>query len=185
VRVITLPFELHPEIPPGGYERSRSTSRWGVIAAECADVRLPFDPQERSPNTRKVLELSEWVRRTASDRAFTAFEGAVFRAHFANRLPIDDVDVLDGILFSVGVDPAEAWDAVAGGEPSRWVDASMALAREVGVAGTPAWLLGGVEHGMVVPGVQPRGLFERVVGKLQARADAAESVEGEPGGSGR
>jgi predicted DsbA family dithiol-disulfide isomerase len=165
VRVVTLPFELHPDIPAGGWERSRSRARWSVIAAECSAAGLPFDPQDRSPNTRVVLELSEWVRRTHPG-AHERFEAAVFRAHFAERLAIDDVGVLDRLLASVGVVAAEAWDGVAGGEPRVWVNQSMVLAREAGAAGTPAWILGNVEDGLLVPGAQPREFFERIVPRL-------------------
>ena len=49
----------------------------------------------------------------------------------------------------------------------------MALARSAGVAGTPAWVLlrpgVDVEDGLLVPGLQPREFFERVVAKLAAR----------------
>jgi predicted DsbA family dithiol-disulfide isomerase len=168
VRVTTLPFELHPGIPPEGLSRSPKPERWAAIAAECAEVGLAFDPQSRTPNTRRVLELSEWVRRTHPN-AHGPFEAAVFLAHFGKRQAIDDVGVLDDLLRGVGVHPQEAWDVVAGGEPCAWVDASMAMAREAGVAGTPAWLLGDVETGLLVPGVQPRALFERIVGRLQSR----------------
>jgi predicted DsbA family dithiol-disulfide isomerase len=167
---VTLPFELHPEIPAGGYERSRSAGRWAVIAAECEDAGLPFDPQDRSPNTRRVLEVSEWVRRTGGLEVHEAFETAVFRAHFAERRSIDDRDELASFVTGAGLDPTEAFEAVADGGPSGWVDESMALARSVGVGGTPAWLLGKadttIEDALLVPGAQPRSFFERVTRRL-------------------
>jgi predicted DsbA family dithiol-disulfide isomerase len=42
----------------------------------------------------------------------------------------------------------------------------MESARELGIAATPAWLFG---DSFVVPGVQPREFFERVVTRLRAR----------------
>lgn len=167
VRVVVLPFELHPNIPVGGVTRSPKAERWVVLAAEAEDAGLPFTPPERWPNTRRLLEVSEWVRRTQADHAFEAFHASVFAAYFGEGRAVDSAEVQGELLSAVGVDPAEAWAAVNGGEPARWVEGSAALAREVGVAGTPAWLLGG-EGGLLVPGVQPRSFFERIVAKLTA-----------------
>lgn len=166
VKVVVLPFELHPRIPLEGVSRPPKAERWTVVAAEAEDAGLEFVPPARWPNTRRLLELSEWVRRTQPDAAFEAFHASVFAAYFGKGLAVDSAEVLDPLLAEAGVDGAEAWAAVDGGEPSRWVDGSMALAQEVGVAGTPAWLLGG-DGGLLVPGVQPRSFFERVVTKLQ------------------
>ena len=166
VRVTVLPYELHPRIPLEGVTRPPKVERWVVVAAEAEDAGLPFTPPARWPNTRRVLEVSEWVRRSCAEDAFEAFHAGVFGAYFGQGRDIDQRDVLDGLLAGVGVDPAAAWGAVEGGDPSRWVDESMARAHEVGVAGTPAWLLGG-SGGLLVPGVQPRSFFERVVAKLQ------------------
>jgi predicted DsbA family dithiol-disulfide isomerase len=166
VRVVTLPFELHPEIPIGGYERPRSASRWAVIAAECADAGLPFDPPTRSPNTRRVLEVSEWVRRTGSDAQHVAFESAVFRAHFAEQRRIDDPAELASFVAGVGLDADNALAVVTGGGPAAWVDESMAQAREAGVSGTPAWVLAGPSGPLLIPGAQPRSFFQRVARRL-------------------
>lgn len=190
VRVTVLPFELHPEVPVGGAALPRPP-RWVAIAAEAEDVRLPFDPPDRLPNTRRVLEVSEWVRRVAGDDAHAAFSDAVFRAHFAERRRIDDEGELASFVADAGLSIDDALSALAGGEPQRWVDESMALARDLGVAGTPAWVLagssggggsgsgggvdGGVDGGLLIPGVQPRSFFERVVAKLQSRAAASDN----------
>jgi predicted DsbA family dithiol-disulfide isomerase len=174
ISVIVLPFELHPEIPVGGYERSRSVERWAVIAEECAAAGLPFDPQPRSPNTRRVLELSEWVRRTSGPEVHERFERSVFEAHFARRLPVDDAGVQRELLAALELAADEAFAALDGGEPSDWVDESMALAHEAGVGGTPAWLIGGVSAldeggGFMIPGVHPRPFYERLATRLTAR----------------
>jgi predicted DsbA family dithiol-disulfide isomerase len=172
LQVVTLPFELHPEIPPGGHERSRSVGRWSVIAEECAAAGLPWDPQPRSPNTRRVLELSEWVRRVAGAEVHVEFEALVFRAHFAEQRPIDDAGVQAELLAGVGVDAADGLAAVSSGEPATWVDESMALARDVGVGGTPAWLFLGqagqdkAGDGFFVPGVHPRPFYQRLAARF-------------------
>jgi len=165
VEVVTLPYELHPEIAAGGVA-SRGRSAWSAIAAECDEAGLPFHPPERVPNTRAVLEVAECVRRVWPT-AFDALESALFRAHFAEGRWLGDPAVVDALVAGAGVDPDEVRRVVAGGEPGEWVDTSMRVAAEVGVAGTPAWL---IERKLLVPGVMPPDFYERVVKKLAAQA---------------
>jgi predicted DsbA family dithiol-disulfide isomerase len=177
VEVTTLPFELHPEIPVGPEGApNRGRSSWGAIAAECDDAGLPFNPPERVPNTRAVLEVAECVRRVWPE-VFDQLEAALFRAHFADGLWLDEPAVVDGLLVGVGVEPDEVRRVVAGGEPAQWVDESMRAAGEVGVAGTPAWLIG---RRFLVPGVMPPEFYERVVRKLAA-AESVGPGPSEPG----
>jgi predicted DsbA family dithiol-disulfide isomerase len=51
----------------------------------------------------------------------------------------------------------------------------MDMARELGIAATPAWSFG---NSFVVPGVQPRELFERVVSRLRVRTGGAPAGPG-------
>lgn len=136
VEVVTLPYELHPEIPAAGTP-ARGRSTWSAIAAECDDAGLPFNPPARVPNTRGVLEVAECVRRVWPE-AFDALESALFRAHFAEGQWLGDPAVVDALVAGVGVDAEEVRRVVAGGEPAEWVATSMRVAAEVGVGGTPA-----------------------------------------------
>ena len=61
VDVIQLPFELHPELPPGGRAvptSGRLAAVYGSIQRECAEVGLPFNPPTHvpmaSPNSHGV-----------------------------------------------------------------------------------------------------------------------------------
>jgi predicted DsbA family dithiol-disulfide isomerase len=62
--VTVRPFELHPEIPPGGMELGpeRAERWWGRFRAEAAAEGLPFRPPQRVPSTRRALEVAEAVR---------------------------------------------------------------------------------------------------------------------------
>ena len=174
VSVVTFPYELHPEIPPAGIELKaprpggRAEATYLRIEQECGDAGLPFRRPDRLPNTRRALEVSEAVRQEWPE-AFPALERGLFEAHFAEGLDLGDPDVLRRILESSGVDPAPVDEIVATGRPAQAVDASMAAALEAGVTGTPAWLLDGL---LMIPGLQPRELFERVISRLRARPES-------------
>ena len=175
VRVTSLPFELHPEIPPEG-RRVRPDGRLGPtfdrIEAECAEAGMPFNRPTRMPNTRRALETAEWVRQH-EPAAFEALHRALFAAHFVDDEPLDDPAVLDRLVDAAGADAERTRAAVERGGASTLVDAAMADAREHGVNGTPAWLLDG---GLLIPGSQPRAVLTRWITKMQANAAA----RGEP-----
>ena len=169
VEVTPLPYELHPEIPPEG-RRVRPDGRLGPtfdrIEAECADVGLPFRRPGRMPNTRRALETSAWVR-LHQPAAFEPLHRALFAAHFAEGLALDDPSVLDELVTVAGGDAGEVRAAVASGAARPLVDESMAQARELGVMATPAWWL---DERLLVPGSQPREAMTRWVTRMQSRA---------------
>jgi len=155
VEVTVLPYELHPEVPVGGRPLQ---VRYRAVAAECEAVGMPFRPPTVLPNTRRVLTTAEWVRRSTEPVVFEALHAALFRAYFAEGLDIGDPDVLNALVRGAGADP-DAVDTAAG---TAWLDESMAAAREAGVTGTPAWQL---STGFVIPGVQSREFYERIVAR--------------------
>lgn len=156
VDVTVLPYELHPDVPLGGRPLR---ARYSAAAAECEAVGLPFRPPTMLPNTRRVLATAEWVRRSQPPEVFEALHVALFRAYFADGLDIGDDELLASTVRASGVDP----DAVDRSAGSAWVDQSMAAAHEAGVTGTPAWQL---STGFVIPGVQAREFYERIVARV-------------------
>jgi predicted DsbA family dithiol-disulfide isomerase len=169
--VVPMPYELHPEIPSEGRTHrpdGRLAQVYGGIAEECAAVGLPFRAPTRTPNSRQALSTAEVVRLHAPEQ-FSALDDALFRAHFVEGRDLGDAGVLDDIVTSVGLSPDEVRAAVDSGEGEEAVRASMVRAHANGVAATPAWLFGADGEGLVLPGVQPRELYERIVTRLRAR----------------
>jgi predicted DsbA family dithiol-disulfide isomerase len=173
VTVTSLPYELHPEIPVGGISLEE---RWGTryreasamyerIEAECEQAGLPFRRPALVPNTRRALETAEWVRRYQPE-AFDALDRSLFHAHFVDNRPLDDPGVLDELVAAAGADAGAAREAVEAGAIDGALRESMDAAIEANVTGTPAWLLDGR---LLVPGAQPRDLFEIWVGRLRER----------------
>ena len=163
-----LPFELHPELPLAGRDvrpGGRVSKVHEDIARQCAEVGLPFRPPTHVPNSRRALETAEVVRALAPEQ-FTAIDDALFTAHFVDGRDIGDRNVVDALVDAIGLDAAIVRARVDDGTGQAAVDAAKTTAFDHGVAGTPSWLFG---DDLVIPGVQPRELFERVVDRLRAR----------------
>jgi predicted DsbA family dithiol-disulfide isomerase len=169
VTVTEMPYELHPDLPPKGkaVRAGGSLARLhAAIAEECASVDLPFRPPTHVPNSRRALETAEVVR-SIDAGMFHALDQALFAAHFVEGLDIGDIDLLDQLVTGVGARSDEVRTLVDNGRGREAVAASIRTAHDHGIAATPAWLFPG---DFVLPGVQPRELFERVVTRLRAQA---------------
>jgi predicted DsbA family dithiol-disulfide isomerase len=140
---------------------------YGRIEQECEKAGLPFRRPARVPNTRRALQTAEFVRRH-EPTAFEAFDRQVFEAHFVENRPLDDPDVVDGLVTAAGADATAAREAVEGGTMLDAMRESMDAAMDANVTGTPAWLLDGR---LLIPGAQPRDLFEIWVARLRERPD--------------
>jgi predicted DsbA family dithiol-disulfide isomerase len=164
-----LPFELHPELPAHGRDikpDGRTALVHDEIGRQCAEAGMPFRTPTHIPNSRRALATAEVVRERMAAASFVALDDALFRAHFVEGRDIGDRDELDGIVTSVGLDAARVRALVDDGEGQAAIDTAMERAFDHGVAGTPAWLF---DDALVLPGVQPRELFERVLERVRAR----------------
>lgn len=175
VRVTWLPFLLHPEIPAGGMPTAEMYRRLGIADVEgahehlrriTAAADLPFAPPTHAPNTRVTLEASEWVRQHAPE-AFDRFHRGVFHAYWAAGRDIEDRDVLRELAADAGAPTDQLDAALDAGEMGPVIDRHKRDALEVGVSGTPAWL---IDRRFLVPGAQPREVFERVITRMRATA---------------
>ena len=170
--VTPMPFELHPRIPVEGITLrdrwgdgyDRAVAMYARIEQECNAVGLPFRRPERVPNTRRVLQTAECVRQTYPD-AFPALDRALFSAHFVEGRFLGDQQIVDELVDAAGADA----DAVrAEVDSGRWFEvlkASVEAAYDAGVTGTPAWYL---DNRALIPGVQARETYERVVARLSS-----------------
>lgn len=171
--VTSLPYELHPDIPVGGISleerwgarHGEASSMYGRIEAECEQAGLPFRRPARVPNTRRALHTAEWVRRNQTE-SFDALDRSLFETHFVENRPLDDPDILDELVAAAGADASVAREAVESGAVQAALVESMDAALHAEVTGTPTWQLDGR---LLIPGAQPRGLFEFWVKRLRER----------------
>jgi predicted DsbA family dithiol-disulfide isomerase len=172
VKVTPLPFELHPRFPVEGITLrdrwgdgyDRAVAMYARIEEECNAVGLPFRRPERVPNTRRVLQTAECVRQTFPD-AFAALDRALFDAHFVHGRFLGDQDVVDELVDAAGADAAAVRAEVDSGAWFPVLRDSVEAAYDAGVTGTPAWYL---DDRALIPGVQARETYERVVSRLRS-----------------
>jgi len=162
--VTWLPFDLHPEYPPGGLPRAELVARYGdrfhdQLRGRFEQEGLAFDPNpDVVPRTLDALRLTELARdlgrhEQIHDRLMDAYwaEGADLSSHDELRRLAHDL-------------PAHEVERVLSTDAYRdRVHASTAQAQSIGVNGIPAWVIDGRT---LVPGAQPREVFEGVFAQL-------------------
>jgi predicted DsbA family dithiol-disulfide isomerase len=162
--VTWLPFDLHPEYPPEGLPRADLLARYGdrfqgLLRERFAEEGLEYAPNEDVvPRTLDALRLTELARdlgvhEQVHDRLMDAYwrDGANLGDHDELRRLVPDLprDEVDRVLTT---------DAYRGR-----VHAATAQAQSIGIDGIPAFLLDGR---LIVPGAQPREVFERAFAQL-------------------
>jgi predicted DsbA family dithiol-disulfide isomerase len=160
LRVVELPFQIHPEIPPGGIAVGpRIGPMYAMLEHEAKEAGLPLHWPPRLPNTRRALATAEWVRRH-QPRAFPQLHKQLFEAHFAHGEDLEDPAVLDRYARESGVDIVALHNGLADGSAAEAVAEAETLGRTWGVRGTPAWLIAQ----RLITGLQPASEFERLAG---------------------
>src|SRR5215470_15401020 len=67
LHVVELPFQAHPDIPPGGVLAGpRNGPMYAMLEREAKEAGLPLHSPRRIPNTRRALAAAEWARRGIS-----------------------------------------------------------------------------------------------------------------------
>jgi predicted DsbA family dithiol-disulfide isomerase len=167
VAVSWLPFDLHPEYPPGGLPRERLLARYGQGMTErmrmtFAARGLVYNPHpEIVPNTMAALRLSELARDAgrhgeAHDRLMDAY--------WSEARDLGDHEVLRELAAELDL-PADEVEGVLGRERYRdRVEASTRQAVSIGANAVPAFLL---DRRLLVLGAQPDEVFEQAFAQLE------------------
>jgi predicted DsbA family dithiol-disulfide isomerase len=139
--VVELPFQAHPDIPPGGILAGpRNGPMYTMLAREAEQAGLPLRWPSRVPNTRQALAAAEWARRN-QPHGFPKLLSSLFDAHFVLGEDLEDQAVIDRHTLASGIDLAPLHAALADGSAAEFVKESEKLGLSYGVQGTPAWLL--------------------------------------------
>jgi predicted DsbA family dithiol-disulfide isomerase len=169
------PFELHPEIPLEGIDRSGRSSerRSGYkerLSALAAEDGLAFQSPTRVPNSRWSLEAGEFAREQG---AFAPYHRALFEAYFGQGHDIGDVEVLAELAVANGLDGAAMRAALESRRYASLVEERTEEARQWGVSGTPTAIFESGERRFALVGAQEYGVFENVARRFGAapRAD--------------
>lgn len=178
-RIVWRPFRLNPWMPPEGMDRSAyldakfggaegAARVYGRIAktARAEGLAIDLDAIPRTPDTAPAHALM--ARADAAGRA-DALARALFAAVFRAARDISDPEVLRETAATAGLDPAEA-DAARRDPAVRAAIAEHEMrARALGVAGVPAYLVGGRR---LPGGALPRAAWETVFDAFAAGAAA-------------
>lgn len=175
-------FELNPDMPPEGEERtahiarkygrtlgqSRGVQEQMRAAAETAGVSLDYEGAEPAPpammwNTFAAHKLLVWVREKFGPERQTALKLALFAAHFNARRRIGDRDVLLQIAEEQGFDRATAERALDDPALSSKVRGEEQAAWELNISGVPAMVIGGR---FMVPGAQGADTYADVLRRV-------------------
>jgi predicted DsbA family dithiol-disulfide isomerase len=163
--VTWLPFDLHPEYPPGGIPRERLIQRYGPgmtdhVFGMFERVGLPYNPPEVVPNSRLALRLTEHAR---DQGLHEAVHDRLMDAYWTEGRDIGDPETLRKLAAEAGLEDV---DGVFDGDAYlERVLASTAQAQSLGINGIPAFLL---DSKLLVLGAQPEEVFERAFEQLDS-----------------
>jgi predicted DsbA family dithiol-disulfide isomerase len=100
--LVELPFQIHPESPPGGISAPpRNGPMYTMLEREAKEVGLPLNWPPDLPNCRPALAAAEWARRF-QPREFPKLHRQLFEAHFVLGEDIEDSTVIDRARKRVG-----------------------------------------------------------------------------------
>jgi predicted DsbA family dithiol-disulfide isomerase len=180
VEVTWRPFQLNPDMPPEGMERtayiaakfggSNQADRiYANIAAAGTGVGIPFafDRIRRTPNTRDAHRLIRWA--AAQNRADAVVEG-LFHAYFIDGRDIGDRASLAEIAGSAGLDAGDARCRLDGASDIEPVLAEDRGARRLGINAVPCFIF---DRHYAVSGAQEPEFFLPIFDLVQNGAEAA------------
>ncbi len=161
--VVWHPFELHPEVPPGGAPAPRGRTTREVrseLRSDLEEAGLPIVRRTRISNSARALALSAWA---TDGEHWPALHRALYDAYWTEDLDLGDPETLVDIAARAGIDRTAASDAVAEGAGREAVRAARERALDLGIGGTPGWHFG---NGVVLVGAHPPEVFDRVIARL-------------------
>lgn len=153
VKTVWRPFELNPDMPEGGVERSAYRLRKFGSLAFSAQLDARVAEAGRAAGLTFRHDLMRWTPNTIDCHRLIWFAGGkgaqdavvegLFRAYFAEGLNIGDRRVMTEIAEAAGLDGAETEAMLASGEGRGEVAAELARAIETGISGVPTFIIDG------------------------------------------
>jgi len=173
------PFQLNPDMPPGGYDRAAyleakfggqsGAARAYAPVLETADrlgLAIDFAAIPRQPNTLDAHRLIHWAELEGRQPAVVA---ALFRAFFEECLDIGDRDTLCRIGTEAGMEAGMLARLFASDADSDRIAEADGEARRRGIQGVPCFIVG---NQYALSGAQPTELWLQVIDELRAEAGA-------------
>ena len=170
------PFQLNPDMAPGGMDRAEYlAAKFGggarvaqmearvVEAARAAGVEIDFARVPRIPNTLDAHRLIHWA---GLEGRQTPMKSALMRAYWREGRDIGDQGTLADIAGATGLDRAVAARLLASKADRDAIMARDAHARQRGVNAVPTFV---IADQYVVSGAQPPEVWAQVMAELDPR----------------
>lgn len=175
INLMWRPYQLDPKTPPEGYDRETQMQRkFGpdgakqiykniMSAAQGTGINFAFDKITRTPNTLNAHRLIRWAASTQQQHDIAE---ALFVAYFEKGLDIGDVKILLEIAAAYDMDTQLLADLFASDTDIDTTRNDDAAARDLGIAGVPAFLAGGK---FVLSGAQEPAYLLKFIAKAQSK----------------
>ena len=170
------PFELRPDMPPGGVNRAQMLrEKYGMSDQQAAASRdmirdraaqvgftMNTDDTSRSYNTFDAHRLLHWAE---TEGRQAALKRALLEAYFTTNRDVEDADVLADAAAQAGLDRDAAREVVTSGRYGAEVRAAEELWRQRGISSVPAIV---INEKYLISGGQPAQVFEQALRKIAA-----------------
>ena len=174
-----LPFELNPDMPPGGQDITEHlTQKYGstpeqqaqiraTIAARGAEVGFTFNPAGRGRiwNTFDAHRLLHWAAEEGAPGQQLALKKALFAACHGRSEAMGHHDVLLGCVREAGLDEARAREVLASDAFADEVRDHERFYTSNGIHSVPAVI---VNDRHLISGGQPSAVFEQALRQIAA-----------------
>ena len=174
------PFELNPDMPPGGEEINEHLARkYGGTPAQFeanraairergAAVGFSFNPAGRGRiyNTFNAHRLLHWAGQQGDDQQL-ALKRALLEAYHGRSEAVEQDDVLLAAVKQAGLDEARAQEILASDEFAAEVRAAERHYQQAGISSVPAVI---INDRHLISGGQPPEVFEQALRQLAQAA---------------
>jgi predicted DsbA family dithiol-disulfide isomerase len=175
------PFELNPDMGPGGENTDEHLVRKGVgspaqlaegrgmLKARAAALGFAFNQSGRSRiyNTFDAHRLLHWAAGSGRQRDL---KRALLKANFTDDADVSDATTLVAIAAEAGLDADEARDVLASGRYAAEVREAESLWISRGIRGVPGIVIDGR---WLISGGQPPEVFEQALRQIASEQVAA------------
>lgn len=170
------PFELNPDMPPGGEDVNEHLARkYGgtpeqfeanraAIRQRGAAVGFEFNPAGRGRiyNTFNAHRLLHWAGQQGDDQQL-ALKRALLEAYHGRSEAVEQDDVLLAAIKKAGLDEARAQEILASDEFAAEVRAAERHYQQAGISSVPAVI---INDRHLISGGQPPEVFEQALRQL-------------------
>lgn len=181
-----MPFELNPDLPPEGKDQQkhlaevyqRSPDEVAAMRAQMQDraasagFAIAWSGEGEEPaawmwNTFEAHKLLRWALAVHGPEAQSRLSQALFRAHFQQRRPVGEREVLLDIAGEQGFDRAEAAAALDEEALAIATRLEEQRGREMGIHSVPSFIVNGR---YLIPGAQEPAAYAAALRKVAEMA---------------